>query len=79
VFGIVWFVGSEDVRQESKGHDDTDKKEFFEEKEDDAEEEGDGEDRGIELARADFVGTRWGGPFEENFFYFDVFGDFSSF
>ncbi len=79
VFGVFGLVCGEDIGEESKGHDDADQEEFFEEEEDHAEEESDREDGGVELAGADFVGPCGSGPLSEDFFDFDVFGDFAGF
>lgn len=79
MFGILGFVGGENVREECKRHNDTDKQEFFEEEEDDAKEECNTEDGGVELAGAEFVRTGGSGPFKEDFLDFDIFGDFSGF
>lgn len=75
VLGVLGLVCRQDVGEESKGHNDADKEEFFKKKEDDGQQEGDREDRGVELAGADFVGAGGSAPVEQDFFYFDVFGD----
>ena len=79
VFGILGLVSGEDIGEESKGHNDANQEEFFEEQEDDPQEEGDRENGGVELAGADFVGSCGSGPLSEDFFDLDVFGDFAGF
>ena len=59
---IVWFVSGKDVREKSKGHNNSDEQELFEEEEDDGQEERDTKDRGVELASALFVGPGRGAP-----------------
>ena len=52
-----WLNSGEDVREESKSDNYTNKEEFFEKKKDDSKKKGDAADGGIELASTSLVGT----------------------
>ena len=57
-FNVLRGDGGKNVREESKGKDDTDEEKFFHEKKDDAKKKGNGGDGGVVFAITSFV---WSG------------------
>jgi len=76
---VIWFVGGEDVVQESEGNNNPNQEEFTQEQEDDTEEKDDAGNRGIKLTGAGFIGASRGSPFKNEFFNLDVIGKGSGF
>ena len=61
-------MSGENVAHKGKGENNTNEEKLFEKEEDYTQEKGNRQDSGIEFARAGFVGSCRGGPFDTNLF-----------